>query len=255
MADGLEKLILTGAARENYLQTIKDGLSLAGRTLEKLKEFDSFGEGRFLDSYLKGRCGLLCECDVSYGDRKRVACLSNWAANPAILKRAAAPIHPAGYKPSIFDRGQQKPVLIDVSEFVHDPQGVPIASFVSLYFRDKMLDERFVQPQCGIATLAFEPICIVGKREVGGICPAGYWLCNSQSDIIKSASQIADCVSEDEIQILAGLMQRLKLEFNSSFPLIDFGVESIKVCSEKAALKDFKVRNVFACPIELSASI
>jgi len=241
--------LLTGAVLDDYLKRIQKAFHIAGEQLKESRNRLMLDVGGLVQQYLKGRAWVICELYVAdWGVNKRAALACHYA-EPAITKDVLVSIAPRGDNASYIHGCKKQSMLIDVAQFIQNPEGLPLPTLVCLHFIDEEVMDRGVTGTEASWTpdLTGEAISIVTEWEPNTVCLARHWLHQSHSRIIERASEVADGISNDGVDALVGLMKRIKENFHATFPLIRFKPHSIEICRQKGSDPGLQIRNMIAC--------
>lgn len=233
---------------EEFIERLEQALDASNRALKEGGN-GFVGDVRgFVKLYLEGRAWLVCELDIGRGANE-IAVLACLNLNATVSVRANPRNPPTSGDTRKVSGRNQKPVLVDVAEFVQSPEGVPVPVLVGLYLLDKdILDLNRAAPKAPVAPdLSGKAVEIISEREPGLFRVATEWFDEGYGDVIERATQIASGIPDYRVDFLVGLMERLKNNFNLSFPLIKFKSQSVEVCRHKVSDPNLYVRNVFLC--------
>lgn len=240
--------VLSGRSRQRYLQRVEDALNIIGSALEERNNRRVFQHTDFIEAYLEGRCWLLCELRAlgSTNETFLLACLNT---KPTILEDVG-PHGEGSDNARHFHRCNEKPMLIDIAQLVHGPDGVPLAAFVCLHVINKeVLDGFRAVSKDAFGSLPFEAVGIICERESDIIGLTQYWREYCYGDVIKGAAQVPDSIADDGIEHLSRLMEGLKNQFVLTGGFISLGAESVKISREIGGCSSFEVLNVIACSV------
>ncbi|MVA99872.1 hypothetical protein GN330_21705 [Nitratireductor sp. CAU 1489] len=233
------------------LETIQEAFRGAARDLKEFNDRGTVDRRRLFQRYVKGGAWIVCDLDVVERGTDKAAALACFYPHPAVGEDVPISIFPRHGDPSHLRGTQKQPVLVDVAELIQDPEGVPLPTLVSLNFIDEDVLNGYVarSEAPGGPHLTGEAICIVGKWEPRTIGLAGMWVGKRYDEIIEGTAQIPNGVTYQGVDALGGLMERIKNNFNASFPLIRFKSQSVEVCRQKGVDLSLYVRNVIACAV------
>ena len=145
----------------------------------------------------------------------------------------------------------QEPVLVDVAQFIHCPEGVSCPAVVSLHsINEDSLNLSSAYPKTSAGSdFSGKAICIVGEWEASVLCLARDRIGKSYGDVIEDASQVSHGIADQDLDDLSGLMKRIKDNFDSPVPLIRLKPQGVEVCRQKGPDMGLYVCNVVACAI------
>lgn len=117
---------------------------------------------------------LVCKFDVIDRSVNKCAALACQHAKRHVGKEVPVLVAPSGGDARNLNGRNQQPVLVDIAEFVHNPQRMPFSTLVCLHLIDEeILDDSFAGSKASVGPhLSGEARCVVGKWEASTACLA-----------------------------------------------------------------------------------